>query len=196
MPNWCMNTVEWTGNPEEQEKVLALIKTGDNDFDFNAILPYPEEYAKADAEVERLGKEGVEWKNMPPDGFNHGGYEWCLANWGTKWNACEAISDLGVASFDTAWSPPEPVICALSKMFPELTFTLRYEEGGMDFSGYCVYRAGNLLDSAEGDYDDYPITEHPHYCKICGEEFWEGDTGLNFETGICEECAKKQEAPE
>lgn len=41
--------------------------------------------------------------------------------WGTKWNACEQTVDLdqGNASFETAWSCPEPILIELSKRFPE-----------------------------------------------------------------------------
>lgn len=60
-------------------------------------------------------------------------YDWCVSNWGTKWNACHSeywdvdeSSNMTMYRFDTAWSPPEPVIHALAIAYPNLTFRLEY----------------------------------------------------------------------
>lgn len=41
-------------------------------------------------------------------------YEWCIANWGTKWNLHagdgNVIDENGNVTFDTAWSAPKPII--------------------------------------------------------------------------------------
>jgi hypothetical protein len=155
MPNWCYNRIEVKGSAEDALRMKAYIHSQDSEFDFNKVLPYPEEYAKLDAEVD---EDGINRSK----GFNGGGYEWCIAHWGTKWNACEvSIADDGSEiDFDTAWSPSLKVTNALSKLFPALIFTHRFEEGESDFSGYAVYRNGELIESADGEYDDYPITKH------------------------------------
>ena len=46
-------------------------------------------------------------------------YEWCLMNWGTKWNAYNTsrLSDT-VVEFETAWSGIEGLIGKLSDKFP------------------------------------------------------------------------------
>ncbi|PWB71532.1 MAG: hypothetical protein C3F07_13930 [Anaerolineales bacterium] len=44
--------------------------------------------------------------------------------------------------FDTAWSPPIPVIEKLAAMFPDHTFELKYYEGGMGFSGHARWSEG------------------------------------------------------
>lgn len=44
--------------------------------------------------------------------------------------------------FDTAWSPPIPVIEKLASMFPDHTFELKYYEGGMGFSGHSLWSEG------------------------------------------------------
>ena len=46
-------------------------------------------------------------------------YDWCVKNWGTKWNACETEVDEGEKSitFWTAWSLAKPFIVALSKKY-------------------------------------------------------------------------------
>lgn len=91
------------------------------------------------------------------DGFNSGGYEWCcLAGWGTKWNSCEAVlseSDKNlIYDFDTAWSPPIPVIAKASELFPKLKFVLRFWEGGNGFQGKYVWKNNVLLEQTDKEY--------------------------------------------
>jgi hypothetical protein len=99
-----------------------------------------------------------------------GCYDWCewragtLANfysdghWGTKWNACyfdpldNTTDQRAVIGFDTAWSPPVPVIMELSRQFPKLAFTLRYWECGCGFRGILRVKAGKVLYAANYDY--------------------------------------------
>lgn len=48
-------------------------------------------------------------------------YDWCYANWGTKWNAYRFdFIDEDTIRFETAWSNPEPVMRKLSEMYPEV----------------------------------------------------------------------------
>ncbi|MBI5933824.1 MAG: hypothetical protein HY867_08960 [Chloroflexi bacterium] len=44
--------------------------------------------------------------------------------------------------FDTAWSPPIPVIEKLASMFPDHNFQLAYYEGGIGFCGQARWSAG------------------------------------------------------
>lgn len=92
-------------------------------------------------------------------------YNWNVKHWGTKWNCAEVWHDRtdsvveGKTSynFDTAWSPAEPVVHALSGLFPTLTITHRYCEGGMGFAGEVIYHAGNEISRREfGDGDSLP----------------------------------------
>ena len=95
-------------------------------------------------------------------------YNWNVANWGTKWNANEVWHDRTdngqveqgrtAYSFDTAWSPAEPVVLALSKMFPTLHITHRYCEGGMGYAGEVMYFDGDEVSRQEysSEYDRLP----------------------------------------
>jgi hypothetical protein len=157
MPNWCENEIEISGDKETILGLMKKVETGENVFDFNTVIPYPKEYADLDADGDVWGK-----------GYNNGGYDWCVENWGTKWNTdnpyvCFTAENSLIVSFQTAWSPSVPVTAELSRQFPSLTFTHRYEEGGMWFSGYSVFEDGEEVDSADGDYDDYPVTEHEDF---------------------------------
>lgn len=152
MPNHVENDLYLCGKKEDIQRVLLHIGALDVDpkFDCNRIIPYPEAYAQRDAErraVEkckcpiersRLDDEFVAKYGNSSDGYNTSGYEWCCKNWGTKWGCYELVRRdyHGVClTFRTAWSPPAPIIVALAKLFPEVTFRLEYFERGMAFCG-------------------------------------------------------------
>lgn len=66
-----------------------------------------------------LGKAAVENK-LQYDATDW--YDWSCSNWGTKWNAYgfECGEEDNRLVFDTAWSPPTPVIKRLSELYPEV----------------------------------------------------------------------------
>ena len=137
-------------------------------FDFNKFIPYPEEWERLDRErdaffarFDSLPPEERETAAVPPDGYNAGGYEWCVDNWGTKWNAHRA--ELGersewagevsqVIHFETAWSPPEPVVKRAAELYPDLTFTLRYFECGAVYNGMLRCQGGEVTFDESGPY--------------------------------------------
>ena len=55
--------------------------------------------------------------------------------------------------FDTAWSPPIPVIEKLASMFPDHIFELKYFEGGMGFSGHARWSEGSEEFHHQYEYD-------------------------------------------
>ena len=151
MPNWCENDV--TIECEDLDSILDFLHDEENLFSFDKLIPYPQEYIEKDKAAEAAFKEG----NYLPDGYNQGGYNWCIENWGTKWDACETKmdrvdKDLIVFHFDTAWAPPEPVIEALAKKFPTAIVSHEFFEGGMGFSGSARYEFGELVERNLGDY--------------------------------------------
>jgi len=159
MPNWCWNHLEVLGNEKQlQEFVEKSINAHEEtEFSFEGTLP------RGDRK---------DW------------YDWSLKNWGTKWDACEPdIShndiDYFAVSFESAWGPPINWINNIMKDFPDLCFTLEYEEPGMCFGGKLRAQQDYLwednhweLDQAseccEGEVsfdDDYEAK-----CLVCGEE--------------------------
>jgi hypothetical protein len=83
-------------------------------------------------------------------------YEWACEKWGTKWNATDVSLDeegdeVAVLMFRTAWSPPFPIIEALSVRFPEHTFSLDYSEFMVGFRGYIEGRGGEVLGAFHDD---------------------------------------------
>lgn len=159
MPNWCENDLRILGTLEAVQKVITLLATEEKPISFSNVIPYPENYKEQDQErVAYLTANPGDWVNAPKDGYNDGGYSWCLKNWGTKWDAkCEGnqweweqeddeFSSVSV-SFDTAWGPPLPVIRELIEKFPDCKFELHYYEAGSAFQGFI-----NNESEVEGSY--------------------------------------------
>ena len=68
-------------------------------------------------------------------------YDWSINKWGTKWNSYHDEVEYDgeeslVYKFDTAWSPPEPVIHALREKFEDLSISAFFDEPGMQIAGY------------------------------------------------------------
>jgi len=147
MPNHCENDLYISGSDADVAALLALIGADQEPpkFDFNALIHYPEKFRQMDAEcpqwnvpsaerVELLAAYKAKW-GTEGDGFNAGGYDWCVANWGTKWNAYNVQrrdhGRISCVTFETAWAPPMPVIKALAERFPAVTISIEYFERGM-----------------------------------------------------------------
>ncbi len=144
MPNWCENELTVTGDPQELERFKRVVKSPASPLDFRRILPYPTEYARLD----RCPVQGR-------DGFNRGGYEWCIRTWSTKWWVGEVVVEFYalpngtcrlVYRFDTAWSPPIGVVQALIEWWAELDFELHYDEEGVGFVGILAGCEGEVTD--------------------------------------------------
>ena len=91
--------------------------------------------------------------------------DWCDGNWGTKWNACNVDlhltkPGLAIYHFDTAWSPPEPVVIALGESFPNLTFHLKFMEPGMLFRGQLLMKNGEILNRYTEQIPDEDIEKY------------------------------------
>lgn len=176
MPNWCECELTVTCPSDLMEGVLAKMAGPNGALDFDRIVPCPPEvrdtvsgFARTDEGEELTVWREVDGKRVAVDTadlirrFGHADwYHWNIANWGTKWNA----GDPHVASdgagprgerrvridFRTAWSPPQPLVEALSLACQEAEFDLRYWEGGMGFKGRLKLKAGRELDRMDGTY--------------------------------------------
>ena len=120
-------------------------------------------------------------------------YSWNVRNWGTKWDVSvgddekypdtELIEDMNngedqwlVYKFNTAWSPPHPVVAKLSKLVPNCVVTLDYEEE-QGWGGETEFVNGE--ETAHSEYESQ--------CRDCDEidcmEYCENDCGQ-----ICNKC--------
>jgi hypothetical protein len=116
-------------------------------------------------------------------------YDWNVRNWGTKWDVgvhdeekypeTELLNEsedyLGYR-FNTAWSPPLPVIGEMSVQYPNLTFTLSYEEE-QGWGGEIIFVNGNgaEISSYENKCMECDGLDTLEYCETC-------------EDGVCLEC--------
>jgi len=93
---------------------------------FNHIVPMPKDID--------LHEE------YPPGGMPQW-FNWRVENWGTKWEPSEVevkrkkLKEMKI-TFNTAWSPPCPIIIVLGRMFPKVVFKLKYYDGLGGFKGY------------------------------------------------------------
>ena len=81
-------------------------------------------------------------------------YEWCIANWGTKWEACDPEIQNNVIVFETAWSPATPIIERLAQLFPQIDFIYKYFEPGFNLAGRNTYLQGNCVTCDSYDYNE------------------------------------------
>jgi len=112
-------------------------------------------------------------------------YSFNVREWGTKWDvavhANEKYPDTTMEdtvngenhvvhyNFNTAWSPPFPAISKLSAQYPNLLFTLSYEEE-TGWGGECEFLRGEKISESEYGWMcrecEHTEDETP-YCEGC-----------------------------
>lgn len=159
MPNHVENDLYIYGKANVLKEFMEFAKENEDVLSSNKFIPYPKEF-------KILDDKALEARNkIPPefiqDGFNSGGYEWCLANWGTKWGIYNSALKAEILdgkntrlvyNCRSAWNPPTPIILAMSNKFPSLKFKLKYFERGMQFKGTFVVKAGKVITDNQSKY--------------------------------------------
>ena len=160
MPNWTYSTIAIRGKKSDLLRLRKQAKGKDEDghgetaFTFENFLPCPKELDEWNdgAKVYKSEEDKTEaYKKHEADLIERFGYS-CAYDfhcevWGTKWDACD-VSDDGLTkqgkvwvlhyTWNTAWSPAEPVLIEVSKQYPGVTITASfYEEGGL-FNPYSA----------------------------------------------------------
>ena len=133
MPNWCSNSITISGSTDTIKQLWDDAHVGDDFGLLNAMVPMPKE---------------LEGTTAPSEEANW--YEWCIENWGTKWD----ITDEGLEYidngdgtsviagwFDSAWGPPIEAYNTFLDDMDGCYIEATYEEGGMDFAG--IYTDGD-----------------------------------------------------
>jgi hypothetical protein len=171
MPNWCTNELIITGpdnllqdfrNEQTVPSVSGMSVEGTSVLSLAKALPVPPRIIARDKESRLLVER---WQNK---------------NWGTKWDLEDAIPDFTDKGelyfyFESAWSPPSAWVKYISKVYPELTFVLTFDEPGYDFAGKEVYRKG----------------------KFIKKESWEGKSKISLYCSVedCDEWLDEEEEP-
>lgn len=158
------------GADEAQPEPVTVENRVTQPLDFHRIVPVPVELLEASsgdprqaAELRRLFGTDDLW-------------EWAMEHWGTVANAVfervfialavdeEAevprtrtpIVEPGKAfyAFETAWSPPVPVITVLAATHPTLDLELIWGEAGAGVAGRLIWRKGKLHSDEEMAVED------------------------------------------
>lgn len=187
MPNYVNTIINLHGKNEDIKNVLSLVKSDDNDFDFNRIIPMPEslnieassgaeiglfavisdDFTKPFEDVEKIIDSNPAYKKFLHnmfvsfrelyerdkkwwydekqsefvkrnrdlglksknnlDNFGYANwYDWCINNWGTKWNSFNANIELGysvIVSFSTVWDCPYRILEKFADICAEYNVT-------------------------------------------------------------------------
>lgn len=153
MPNYCYQQMYCYGTAEDiatlKQHILNEDKQGEIHFDFNRVIAMPAELNIACVSPVGSALQKAYAQNKQKYGYETW-YDWCIANWGTKWNAMntqilDSPADLCIA-FDTAWNPAIPIYQQLFKAFPQLQFKIDYLEVGAGLAGSCYSEQGELVE--------------------------------------------------
>lgn len=161
----------------EKEYALRL-----PDYSFDALYPVPAEVialgysamSPTGLALEELLVRSAEALNNPEKYYD--GFTWCATHWGTKWDLSD-VETTGVINeqieyvFETAWSPPDSWLEKVAKDWPDLKFTLNYDEPGIGFAGILVFEHGEEQSHEQAEHDDYRdfVIEHFGFDPYEGE---------------------------
>ena len=140
MPNWCNN---------------SLTIKSDN---YGQLLQYRNACLSNEPNLLEMIRPFTEETNYEWD------YDWCVDNWGTKWDVCDVMScyliegELTIV-FDTAWSPPVAALQYGAKRHG-FTFELEYYEPGMMYAGFATEDGDEVY---EYTFDVHPCEELPDH---------------------------------
>src|SRR5471030_2209305 len=150
MANLITNSLKIIGSKERIREVFDFIKIekisedeevyGIGTIDFNKITPMPPWVYMGDLGEDQEKKYGEEncW------------YNWCIENWGTKWNAYYQPDNRTTEDtiyFTTAWESPVELMRKLSWIFPhvEIEFSWADEDIGSNL-GRVRYKDGEIIE--------------------------------------------------
>jgi hypothetical protein len=157
MPNWVYNGLTVEGNPESVKKMMDQLNqpftvVHDSwDVSTNTFMKkntlYPNPVFAFWNIVKPTDLDAYHNQAKPSQTFDTSGddwYNWNLRNWGTKWDVAVSSSDTNpntymeetangdnyvvYYNFETAWGVPDKALVNLSSQYPDLLFTLSYEE--------------------------------------------------------------------
>lgn len=190
MPNWCDNTVSITGTEEVIKRLEEFVGRPLDSHDEKVDEPI---FALANIKPSTPDLD-PKYAMFPTKGED----DWWSNNvnsWGTKWDVFgEGVyksRDEGKVSysFQSAWSPPTPVIERLSEIFPEVRIEFSYYETGMDFWGIEIYENGELVSEESGELSHKALTEKLKMdCWQC-EEY--GDSPDDWDDYLYSDCPRE-----
>lgn len=210
MPNWVYNGLTIEG---PKDSVLKLKEQMNQPFlDYitpNGDLAFSIEQTKYSNPVfsfrNIISPTDLEaYKKQPEfkaEGEQNDWYSWNTRNWGVKWDVAVSNEDkhpdtymefqengenyVVYYNFNTAWGIAGPALSLLSTQYPDLLFTLSYEEE-TGWGGEMEFLRGVVISQSEYDSQckDCDSTNTLEYCEDCGNEMcsncnWLGEADLD-----------------
>lgn len=140
MPNWCDNSLMI--NHKDPAMMKKVFDAWDSGHFLQSLHPCPQELydtfsGYSGDEEKQKENEAKQVANVDKYGYQNW-YDWCLGNWGTKWDidthSRNTKTDGFGESFSSAWSPPIEFYEHLKKLGYEVDAL--YFESGMGFCGH------------------------------------------------------------
>ncbi len=164
MPNWTTNYVTIEGEARALDQLKLQLATKHNPFDFNKLVPMPEELAQTVSPVTVVETEdeakainaacrrssfhseqtkAITRRERGRRIAAYGAvdwYDWAQKHWGTKWNACDVeVLDESATHvnyrFDTAWCAPTPLAAKLQALCASFSLSLSWDAQDEDGDG-------------------------------------------------------------
>ena len=158
MPNWT--TLSITISHKDKAKIDMIIDRPEGQGVLQTLIPCPEELNDDDLTTwshgeEQKRREAKQEAMVKKYGFKSW-YDWNIANWGTKWDLCDAdvqIADENTIQINcqTAWSPPIAAFETLHEQGYEIRAL--YVGEGYEFAGIWE-------DGADDYYQDFHGSEN------------------------------------
>ena len=144
MPNWCYNQLIITGDQEQLDNFKATAyreddenHNGSSDLSIEKFFPTPPEMLEANTN-----------QHGTPDWYN-----WRVENWGSKWDIHDTLEDEANGKlqdgYDSDWAPVNEFIEMVSVLFPDVEFSIEWQEPGMCFSGQAIYKNGLCIEGGD-----------------------------------------------
>lgn len=212
MPNWVYNGLTIEGNPEQVDKLVEQMNqpfvdfiTPKGDLAFanhvrnkyvNPIFSFRNIVSPTDLEAYKAQPD------FKAEGEQNDWYNWNIRNWGVKWDVAvredEQHPDTYIEgpvangenkvvyyNFNTAWGIADKALTNLSSQYPNLLFTLSYEEE-TGWGGELEILRGVIISQSEYENKcrDCDSEDTLEYCEnecgeICSNCNWLGEADLD-----------------
>ena len=202
MPNWVYNGLTIEGNPESITKLVEQMNTPFVDYiEATGDLAYGVKEIKysnpifsfrniiAPTDLEAYKKQPAVYTKNTLDFEGDDWYNWNIRNWGVKWDVAvsndnkytdtymegpTANGDNLVVyyTFNTAWGIADKALTNLSLQYPDLLFTLGYEEE-TGWGGELEILRGMFISHAQYGWkcrDCDSTRDEAIYCEECEDE--------------------------
>lgn len=159
MPTGIRNCGEIGTKSDLADEIIGSKPAFVEDDEYFIVDQYKEECEKLRYDYREVFQLGMLRKKNREKYGHADWHDWSCANWGTKWDACDAEFSQKpehggkVLWFDTAGSRPYPVMEKLSAFFPEHEFEYLTDSVENDIWSSDIARSGKIVEHKEGHYD-------------------------------------------